>query len=720
MSRPNVARSSRIQLEPVLSLQENAWLLVTLVAGPVLAVAGACLGLLLSPVVNPAFVVAGVVLPAITVAFLGAGLVDRPFLIAAAVLLNVEALAAGAMLPAGIAVAIVLPMVSVALVQNLLQTRPLLWASVAAAIVATVGVALAVLVGPARILFIGTATPVTIGCFTALVAFALALDWRSTHRLRMALDAAESEIAARNAAEASLARTSSLLSALVDGSPLATQAFTLDRTVTIWNPAAERIFGWTADEIIGHPLPPAMMPDDERESSVERIRKTVEGEPTRGDRVRRLTKDGREVWIEIYGSVLHGADGRPIGVAGQLADVTERVAIEAQLAHAERLEAIGRVAGGIAHDFNNTLTAIGGFAALISDETADPEAVRADAATIVDVVDRSRQLTRQLLAFARRSTLHPTIVDIRSAVTSVELMLHRLLDGSVVLAIRPPDDALMARVDAGQLEQALINLAVNAGDAMAEGGTLTVCMRRVRVAAGDIADEPEASGPFVAIAVSDTGSGMTPDVMARVFEPFYTTKETGRGTGLGMTMVRDFVRQSGGSVRLESAPGIGTTVELLFPELVGARADEASDDGPTARPTGTESILLVDDEPAVAAFARRSLVDLGYEVTVVHGVREAIAAMHGGAAIDLLISDLVLPDGTGPELAETLHRALPGARTLFACGYTVDALAARGIDHAGLDVLGKPYNGLELATRVRRALDGRGADAGDADAPTAA
>ena len=720
MPRSNAALSSRIQLEPVLSLQENAWLLVTLVAGPVLALAGACVGLLLRPVVDPAFVVAGFVLPAITVVFLGAGLVNRRFLIAAAVLLNVEALAAGAILPAGIAVAIVLPMISIALVQNLLQTRPLLWASIAAATVATVGVALAVLFGPARNLFVGAATPVVIGCFTAMVAFALALDWRSTHRLRMALDAAESEIAARNAAEASLARTSSLLSALIDGSPLATQAFTLDRTVTIWNPAAERIFGWTADEIIGHPLPPAMMPDDERESSVERIRKTVAGEPTRGDRVRRLTKDGREVWIEIYGSVLHGADGRPIGVAGQLADVTERVAIESQLAHAERLEAIGRVAGGIAHDFNNTLTAIGGFASLISDETADPAAVRADAATIIDVVDRSRQLTRQLLAFARRSTLQPTIVDIRSAVTSVEPMLHRLLDGSVVLSIRPPDEALMARVDAGQLEQALINLAVNASDAMAGGGTLTVCMRRVRVAPGDIADEPGASGPFVAVAVSDTGSGMTPDVMARVFEPFYTTKETGRGTGLGMAMVRDFVRQSGGSVRLLSAPGVGTTVELLFPELVGAPAGKVSDDAPATRPTGTESILLVDDEPAVAAFARRSLMDLGYDVQVAHGVRDAIAAIDCGAQVDLLISDLVLPDGTGPELAATLRGARPGARTLFACGYTADALAARGVDYEGLDVLGKPYNGLELATRVRRALDGLGADAGDAEAPTAA
>jgi PAS domain S-box-containing protein len=683
-------------------------LLATLVGGPLLAVAGAFLGLALAPVVSPGFVIAGVLLPTITIVVLGIGLVRPRFLIVAAVLLNVEALAAAAMLPAGIAVAVVLPMISIALVQNLLRMRPLLWASFAAAAVATVGVALAVLVGPAQVLFAGTSTPVTIGCFTALVAFALALDWRATNSVRTALDAAQAEIAARNAAEARLERTSKLLNAIVDESPLAVQAFTLDRIVTIWNPASERIFGWTADELIGRPMPIEMVPEDERASSAERIQRTIAGEVARGDRVRRITKDGRQVWVEIYGSVLRDDDGRPQGLAGQLADVTERMTIDAQLAHAERLEAIGRVAGGIAHDFNNTLTAIGGFATLIGQEADDPEAVRADAETIHDVVHRSRQLTRQLLAFSRRTTLEPTIVDLRSTVGAIRPMVDRLVEGAVTVEVREPDHALIARVDAGQLEQALVNLAINARDAMPDGGALTIEIRRVRLAAGDIPDDPDAAGPFVAIAVTDTGSGMPDDVAARVFEPFFTTKEAGRGTGLGLAMVRDFMRQSGGFVRLATTSGAGTTVELLLPEVIGLHAETEPDPAPAARPEGTESILVVDDEPAVAAFARRALSDLGYSVCVEHNVQGAVNHLQRcPCAVDLLLSDIVLPDGSGTEIADAVREARPGTRTLFVCGYTADALADRGVRVDGLDVLGKPYDGVELATRVRLALDVR-------------
>ncbi len=718
MPRPS-AVSSPIQPETVLPPREHLWLRVALVGAPLVALVGAVVSLALSPAIRPGLVLAGLVLPAIIVSLLGAALWRRSFLYAAAAAINVEALVAATVLPDGMAVAVVAPLISVALIQSSLDSSQLRLASVAAVVVTSVGVALAILVGPAHVLFMGTATAITIASFTALVAFAMALGWRATTSLRTALDASRSEIAARNAAEARLERTSTLLSAIVDASPLATQAFTLDRTVTIWNPASERIFGWTADELIGRPMPPAMVPDDERATSAERIARTIAGEVARGERVRRLTKDGREVWVEIYGSVLRDGQGRPLGLAGQLADVTERVALDAQLAHAERLEAIGRVAGGIAHDFNNTLTAIGGFATLIADETADPDAVRADAATIVDVVDRSRQLTRQLLAFARRTTLEPTIVDVRSTVTTLEPMLRRLVEGSVDLAIRQPDDPLVARVDAGQLEQALVNLSVNARDAMPEGGTLTVSTHRVRLALGDVPDDPEAAGPFVAIAVSDTGIGMPDDVVARAFEPFFTTKEAGRGTGLGLAMVRDFIRQSGGHVRLVSAPGVGTTVELLLPELVGARPGDRSAGDPRERPGGSESILVVDDEPAVAAFARRSLADLGYEVCVEHSVNGAIEHLHRCGAIDLLLTDIVLPDGIGTEVADAVREARPGTPTLFVCGYPADALADRGVTASGLDLLDKPYDGVELATRVRRALDAGGSGS-DEGAPTAA
>jgi PAS domain S-box-containing protein len=688
--------------------EDNAWLRLILVGAPVIAIVGAAIGLVLVPGSSPGFAIAGVLLPSLALVTLGIGLRRRSFLLAGAVLLNVEALAAAAMLPAGIAVAVVLPMISVAVIEGMVQPRRLLQASIAAAVVGTAGAALAILIGPARVLFTETATPVTIACFAGLVAFALALDWRSTNRLRVALAVAQDELVARREAERELARTSEMLSAIVDSSPLATQAFAMDRTVTVWNRASERIFGWTAEEVIGRPMPEAMVPEDERETSAERIRRTIGGEPTRGDRVRRLTKDGRELWIDIYAAVLRDRDGRPIGIAGQLVDVTERVALEAQLAHAERLEAVGRLAGGIAHDFNNTLTAIGGFASLIADESDDQGAVREDAATIVDIVERSGQLTRQLLAFARRTTLLPSVVDIRTTVATVEPTLRRLLDSRVDLQVRLADEPLVARVDAGQLEQAVVNLALNARDAMDEDGRVVVSMRRVRIAAGDVADEPELEGPFVAVALCDTGTGMDPAVAGRAFEPFFTTKDPGRGTGLGLAMVRDFARQSGGTVRLASTPGAGTTVELLFPELVAASADDAPPAAVPARPTGTESILLVDDEPAVAAFARRALTDLGYDVHSANDVQSARRVIESGHhPVDLLLTDVILGDGLGTDLADVVRASRPDAAILFMCGYAGDVLADRGVEVERLDVLTKPFSGLDLAVRVRRALDAR-------------
>jgi signal transduction histidine kinase/ActR/RegA family two-component response regulator len=423
-----------------------------------------------------------------------------------------------------------------------------------------------------------------------------------------------------------------------------------------------------------------------------------------------LTKDGRELWIDIYAAVLRDRDGQPIGIAGQLVDVTERVALEAQLAHAERLEAVGRLAGGIAHDFNNTLTAVGGFATLIGDEAVDPGAVREDAATIVDIVERSGQLTRQLLAFARRTTLLPSVVDVPTTVAAVEPTLRRLLDGRIELQVRPADEALVTRVDAGQLEQALVNLALNARDAIEGDGRIVVSQRRVRIAAGDVVDDPALEGPFVAVALCDTGSGMAGEVAGRAFEAFFTTKEPGRGTGLGLAMVRDFARQSGGAVRLASTPGAGTTVELLFPEVVGPAAVDGAVGPAPMRPTGTESILFVDDEPAVAAFATRALTELGYDVSGVPNLASARRLLDQATRpVDLLVTDVFLADGLGTDLAAAARVAMPDVGSLFLCGYAADTLADRGIPVDDLDILAKPFSGLELATRVRRALDARSA-----------
>src|SRR4029453_5140625 len=266
----------------------------------------------------------------------------------------------------------VLPIVGVGLVQHQLRGRQMIGALVAAGVAAIAGVAAAVIVGPASGLFTQYPAIMPIAGFATIVIFGLALQWRANRQLFAALTLAEGEIAARDRAEAELDRTSEILSAIMRSSPVATQAFDLDRKVTIWNPASERIFGWTADEVVGGPLPMAMTPPEERMRALSRTGGAMNGDVTAGERVRRLTKDGEERWIDIYAAPLRDRRGRPIGVAGQLVDVTERVQLEAQLLQAQKMEAIGLLASGLAHDFNNTLTVAGGDAELIRGGAAYP------------------------------------------------------------------------------------------------------------------------------------------------------------------------------------------------------------------------------------------------------------------------------------------------------------------------------------------------------------
>ena len=403
----------------------------------------------------------------------------RPaFLRAAAYGLYVEAILAGCFATVGLAFAVVLPMVGVALVQPQLRGRQMIGALVAAGLAAIAGVtAAAVVVGPARTLFASMPVVVPIAGFATIVIFGLALQWRANRQLFGALALAEGEIAARDRAEAELDRTSEILSAIVRSSPVATQAFDLDRNVTIWNPASERTFGWTADEVVGRPMPLAMTPPEDRMPSQARIARTIQGGVATGDRVRRLTKDGEERWIDIYAAPLHDRRGTTIGIAGQLVDVTERVQLEAQLLHAQKMEAIGLLASGLAHDFNNTLTVAGGFAELIKAETADAQ-VATDAEAIVEVVEKARELTRRLLAVARDTSRPSEPVDVCGVVVELAPLLRQLLGGTIEVELELPDRPMIACLDTGQLEQALINLAVNARDAMPDGGTITIGVRR--------------------------------------------------------------------------------------------------------------------------------------------------------------------------------------------------------------------------------------------------
>jgi PAS domain S-box-containing protein len=512
-----------------------------------------------------------IVVPTIVGVLVLLGRTRPAFLRMAAFGLNIEAILAGCFVGVGLAFAVVLPMVGIGLVQPQLRGRQMIGALLAAGLAAVAGVAAAVLVGPARALFSDMPPAVPIAGFATIVIFGLALQRRANRQLLAALDLAEGEIAARDRAEAELDRTSEILSAIVQSSPVATQAFDLDRNVTIWNPASERTFGWTADEVVGGPMPTAMTPPEDRMPSLGRIERTIKGGVTTGDRVRRITKDGQERWIDIYAAPLRDRKGRAIGVAGQLVDVTERVQLEAQLLQAQKMEAIGLLASGLAHDFNNTLTVAAGFAELIKAESSDTQ-VRSDAEAIVEVVEKSRELTRRLLAVGRTSDGPPCPVDVRDVVVDLAPLLRQTIGSTVEVDLDLPERPMVARIDAGQLEQALINLAVNARDAMPDGGQLTISVRRVPAVAR--ADET----PIVELVVRDSGTGIPAAVLDKIFEPFFTTKPAGTGSGLGLSMVSGFAARAGGEVTVESAPGRGTAVAIRLPEVV-----DAPSQGPTIR-----------------------------------------------------------------------------------------------------------------------------------------
>ena len=555
------ARASSIRLpdhQPLTQL-----LVVALAAVALLGLVASASGLIASP---GHFVVV-VILPGLISAFLALGGRWPAALLVAAGLLELETVAIGLFGPGGAAFSIVLPLIAIGLVQPSLDRRSLAGVFVLSAVTATAAFAAAIFIGPAHVLFSPSLASLTVIAFAAIAVLALALEWGVIGRLTGTLSAAQLEIEARDAAEAELDRTSEILSAIVRSSPVPTQAFAADRTVTIWNPASERVFGWTAAELIGRPLPIEMIPLEDRPSSAGRIQRTLAGEVQNGERVRRVTKSGEERWIDIYAAPIQDRHGGPIGIAGQLVDVTERVQLDLQLLHAQKMGAVGLLASSIAHDFNNTLMAASGYAELIVNSTTG--AVHEDAAMIVEVVNRGRQLTRQLLDFSRHHDADVQVIDLRQVVAGVEPLILRLIGPAIQVSIVVPTAATMARLDPGQLEQALLNLAVNARDAMPDGGRLEIAIGSAvtldPTMDGDGVDGRPAARPWSEIRVTDTGVGIPETIIGSIFEPFFTTKPVGSGTGLGLAMVRGFAENAGGRLRVESTVGHGAIFQILLP-----------------------------------------------------------------------------------------------------------------------------------------------------------
>jgi PAS domain S-box-containing protein len=381
--------------------------------------------------------------------------------------------------------------------------------------------------------------------------------------------------------------------------------------------------------------------------------------------------------------------------------------LEEQFRQAQRLEAVGRLAGGVAHDFNNILTAISGYTELLLEDFRGNDPRRADLEEIRSAAQRAAALTRQLLAFSRKQVLQPRVLALNEVVEGLEKMLRRLIGEDVTLELALGTALGAVRADPGQIEQVILNLAVNARDAMQDGGRLTIETANVELDAADAGEHADAiPGPYVMLAVSDTGTGMSAEIQSHIFEPFFTTKELGKGTGLGLATVHGIVTQSGGRVLVYSEPGQGTTFKILLPRVEPAAEDATNAPAPRPVEGGRETVLVAEDDAAVREVVAKSLTNRGYTVLRAPDGQTALEMAHGLAGrVDLLLTDIVMPGITGRELAQTLAVEHPKLRVLFMSGYTDDAVVRRGVLEEGMPFLQKPFTSDALALKVREVLD---------------
>ncbi|WP_315720339.1 MULTISPECIES: CHASE3 domain-containing protein [unclassified Bradyrhizobium] len=420
--------------------------------------------------------------------------------------------------------------------------------------------------------------------------------------------------------------------------------------------------------------------------------------------------------LMISGRPLRDSAGGITGAAMVYHDITTAHETERLLQQAQKLDAIGKLTGGVAHDFNNMLTIITGTIETLADEVKDRPAAAATAALIGQAADRCTELIRHLLAFARKQPLHPRDSDVNSTILDIAKLLRPTLGEQIEINSILEEETLIAHIDSAQLANSLVNMAINARDAMPNGGKLLLESRRVELdEAYAAANAGVTPGSYVMVAVSDTGTGMSPEVRDRAFEPFFTTKGAGKGSGLGLSMVYGFVKQSGGHIKIYSEEGRGTTIRLYIPVPKGQPAIPAPPEPPP--PRGEETIFIVEDDPLVQDFVVSQLQSLGYKtITASTGV-EALAKIDAGQPFDLLFTDVIMPGGVnGKELAEEALRQRPGTKVLYTSGYTDNAMVEHGrIDQAAL-LLTKPYRKSELAQMVRRALVGPAEDTSTAEA----
>ena len=496
----------------------------------------------------------------------------------------------------------------------------------------------------------------------------------------------------------------------------------LDLQYSYISPYIKHNLDYTPEEYVLKPLYEVLTP-----ASLEKIlqlfseelekEKNPDRDPARSRtiEVEHIHRDGRIIWAEIHMTFIRDAEGKAVGILGITRDITEqrreneeREKLQAQLYQAQKMESVGRLAGGVAHDFNNMLTAILGHAelALMTCDPADP--LRADLQAIEESALRSADLVRQLLAFARKQTVAPKVLDLNDTVAGMLKMLRRLIGEDITFAWMPGAGVWPVKIDPSQIDQLLANLCVNARDAIVGVGKITIETGNEVFDPADYAFHPTVvPGEYVLLAVSDDGCGMDQEVLDRIFEPFFSTKEPGKGTGLGLATVYGIVKQNEGFINVYSEPGRGTTVKIYLPRFRGQTLEATTESRPEAPPGRGETVLLVEDDPLILGVGRTMLEKLGYTVLAAGTPGEAVLQAKSHAAeLQLLITDVVMPEMNGRDLAILLKATQPGLKCLFSSGYTADVIAHSGVLDEGVHFLQKPFSLKTLATKVREALEG--------------
>jgi len=487
--------------------------------------------------------------------------------------------------------------------------------------------------------------------------------------------------------------------------PLAAIEWNLNYEVTEWNPAAEKVFGYTREEALGRHAN-FIVPEHFRAHTEKVLRDLVARTGGARSTNENVTKEGKIILCEWYNTPLVDKNGRVVGVASLANDVSEYRRLEEQFRQAQKMEAIGQLAGGVAHDFNNLLNVILGYSDMLLDGMPGNDPKRKSIEHIRSAGERAASLTRQLLAFSRKQVLEPRVVNLNDILLGMDHLLRRLIGEDIEL-VRHADPSLgLVKVDPGQMEQVVMNLAVNARDAMPHGGKLTL-------EASNLVLQPETSsnpmgskpGEYVVLTISDTGSGMDQATQKHIFEPFFTTKEPGKGTGLGLSTVYGIVQQSGGSVWVSSEPGQGTTFKIYLPRVSGIAQSLAPAEPLRLDTRGAETILVVEDDDSLRMLACEYLSAKGYTVLSAASGPAALRLVecHPGP-IALLITDVVMPGMSGPVLAEKLLQIRPHLKPLFVSGYTQNVIFQDGVIDAGVEFLQKPYKLFDLAQKVHNML----------------